>query len=174
MDGDEVDETSPVGENASPKAPIGKLPGGLGGADADAADNEDGNNIINNKEIAFIFKSNRDDHPEKAYYDDGNPELYSDDKLAKRKALKSDPDVMSAIKEFMTSSFSFTPQKIVTKDQYMQKFTKIGQILRPNTEAEELQKLVKEDYDVDNENNQQDTVDEEKLYDSLFELADLW
>ena len=94
--------------------------------------------------------------------------------MAKRKALKEDIDVQNAIKEFISTSFSFTPQKIVTRDQYFQKFIKIGQILRPSTEAEELQKLVKEDYDRDNNNNQQDTIDEEKLYDSLFELADLW
>ena len=134
---------------------------------------EDGN-MIQNKHIQFIFNPNRDNFPEKPYFEDGNPELYSNENMAKRKALKEDVDVQNAIKEFMTASFTFTHQKIVTRDQYFQKFIKIGQILRPNTEAEELQKLIKEDYDRDNNNNQQDTIDDDKLYESLFELADLW
>ena len=70
--------------------------------------------------------------------------------------------------------FNLTAHNIVTRDVYFKVFVKIGQILRPNIDIEELQKLIKEDYDRDNGNNQQDTIDSDKLYDSLFELADLW
>lgn len=46
--------------------------------------------------------------------------------------------------------FNLTSQNIVTRENYFKVFIKVGQILRPRTEAEELQKLVKEDYDRDN------------------------
>lgn len=143
------------------------------GAGAMATEPEKDPNIIQNPEIAFIFNPKRDLPPSKAYYFDGNPDLYSNDKVAKRKQLKEDPIVQEAIRDFM-NLFSMTAQNIITRDVYFKVFIKIGQILRPNTDAEELQKLIKEDYDRDNGNNQQDTIDSEKLYDSLFELADLW
>ena len=162
---------TPVDDTAAPGEPSGKLPSGLGGVDTGG--NEDEGNI-QNKEIAFIFNPKRDNFPVKPYYEDGNPELYTSENQTKRDALKEDVDVQNAIKEFMTTSFTFTAQKIVTRDQYFQKFLKIGLALRPETEAEELQKLIKEDYDRDNNNNQQDTIDEDKLSASLFELADLW
>ena len=130
-------------------------------------------NIIQNPEIAFIFNPNRDAFPSKPYFEDGNPDLYTNDKMAKRKTLREEPIVQEAIRDFM-NLFQQTAHKIVTRDVYFKVFIKIGQILRPNTEAEELQKLIKEDYDRDNGNNQQDTIDSEKLYNSLFELADLW
>ena len=138
-----------------------------------SVDQEKDPNIIQNPEIAFIFNPKRDSFPAKAYFDDGNPELYSNDKVLKRKQLKDDPIVQEAIRDFM-NLFSLTAQNIVTRDVYFKVFIKIGQILRPSTEAEELQKLIKDDYDRDNGNNQQDTIDSDKLYDSLFELADLW
>jgi hypothetical protein len=67
--------------------------------------------------------------------------------------LKEDPIVQEAIRDFM-NLFSMTSQNIVTRDVYFKVFIKIGQILRPNTEAEELQKLIKEDYDRDNGESQ--------------------
>ena len=130
-------------------------------------------NAIQNPEIAFIFNPNRDAFPSKPYFEDGNPDLYTNDKMAKRKTLKEEPIVQEAIRDFM-NLFHLTSQKIVTRDVYFKVFIKIGQILRPNTDAEELQKLIKEDYDRDNGNNQQDTINDEKLYETLFELADLW
>ena len=165
-------DESPKPEATPVAAKAAKMPSSIGGMPG--LDGDEESNIIQNKEIGFIFNPNRDAFPAKPYYEDGNPDLYSNEKMAKRKALKEDIDVQNAIKEFMSTSFTFTAHKIVTRDVYFQKFIKIGQILRPNTEAEELQKLIKEDYDRDNNNNQQDTIDEEKLYDSLFELADIW
>lgn len=172
MEGEETkQEVEGAEAPAEATAPGEKTASGIPGM---GGENDEESNMIQNKEIGFIFNPNRDNFPEKPYYEDGNPELYSNDKMAKRKALKEDVDVQNAIREFMTASFSFTPHKIVTRDQYFQKFIKIGQILRPKTEAEELQKLIKEDYERDNEGKQEDTIDEDKLYDSLFELADLW
>ena len=34
--------------------------------------------------------------------------------------------------------------------------------------------MVKDEYEVDNESNQQPTITRDKLYNSLFELADIW
>ena len=167
----EENEDGPAAD-ATPAEGMTKMASGVGGIPG--LETQDDGNLIQNKEIAFIFNPNRDAFPEKPYFDDGNPELYSNEKMAKRKALKEDIDVQNALKEFITASFRLSAQKVVTRDEYFQKFTKIGQILRPSTEAEELQKLIKEDYDRDNNNNQQDTIDEDKLFESLFELADLW
>ena len=114
-----------------------------------AAQPENDPNAIQNQEIAFIFKQERDNFPAKPYYDDGDPSNYSNEKKAKRDQLKTDPIVQESIREFM-GLFNLTSQNIVTRENYFKVFIKVGQILRPRTEAEELQKLVKEDYDRDN------------------------
>lgn len=61
----------PVEEAASPKKQF-TLPG-MGDASGD--------NRQINQEIAFIFDPNRDIFPNKPYFDDGNPEFYSEENI---------------------------------------------------------------------------------------------
>lgn len=65
----------------------------------------------------------------------------------------------------------YSEDSILTKQEYIKHFLKIAMILRPNIEPDDLQQTVKEDYEADNAN---DSITREVLYNSLFELADIW
>ena len=45
--------------------------------------------------------------------------------------------------------FKKNAQGNVTKDEYMRVFINVGMILRPGIDADELQKIIKEDFDND-------------------------
>lgn len=77
----------------------------------------------------------------------------------------------------------------MSKEEYFRVFVKVGMILRPTIDSDELTKFIKEDFDNDSQDknetddakggeNQppklQDYLDEKKLIDGLFELADTW
>jgi len=159
--------------------------GGEGEDDMKGDDGEEnkGNeldNKIKNPDIAMLFNPNRDVFPSKPYYEDGNPDLYSDDNLLKRTELKTDPTVSEAIRDFI-NLFKKSSNGSVTKEEYFRVFMKIGMILRPNTDPDELQKLIKDDFDrefeqmpAENQNSAHDSISGDRLYDSLYELADIW
>jgi len=97
-------------------------------------------NKINNPEIAFIFDPNRDAFPSKPYYDDGNPDYYSEESIKKWQALKEDPIVKEAIEKVITSEFKklYNDEVVLTKQDYFSVFLKIALILRPGIEPDEL------------------------------------
>jgi len=68
----------------------------------DGAGEHDNQNKILNKDLAYVFLQNRDNFPAKPYYEDGNPEMYTQESMQKRYALRSNPTVHEAIKDFMT------------------------------------------------------------------------
>ena len=81
-----------------------------------------------------------------------------------------------------------------SKDEYCRVFIKVGQILRPGIDTDDLAKIIREDFESDSvekkkqkkegeeaeaeEDDQPprhtDQLDNEKLEDALFELADHW
>ena len=63
--------------------------------------------------------------------------MYSDDNMKKRNDLKKDPIVKEAIDDFMTE-FSLNNQRQCTKEEYFKVFMKVGMILRPGIEADDL------------------------------------
>ena len=68
--------------------------------------------------------------------------------MKKRQQLKKDPIVKEAIDDFMTE-FSRNGQQQCTKEEYFKVFMKVGMILRPGIEADDLQRIVKEDFELD-------------------------
>ena len=99
------------------------------------------------------------------------------------------------------NEFQRNSQGQCSKEEYFKIFMKIGMILRPGIEADDLQRIIKEDFELDSmdkmvvkeedkddvnkqERTQQeyeqqpqksyDYLDAEKLYDALFTLADTW
>ena len=52
---------------------------------------------IANEELRYVFKSGRDYFPAKPYADDGNTDLYSEEALQAREALRTNPNVRTAI-----------------------------------------------------------------------------
>ena len=98
--------------------------------------------------MAYVFTATRDNFPAKPYHEDGNPEMYTKESMEKRNALKKNDVVVSAIEEFMTE-FKTNAKREVSKEEYMRVFMNVGMILRPGLEADDLQKIVKDDFEND-------------------------
>ena len=119
--------------------------------------------------------------------------------MEKRKNLKYNGLVRAAIEEFM-QEFQPDSKGNVTKEDYMRTYMKIVTILRPASDSDEIQTLLAADWELDsadkppnfddfedenqraqaqrdweaqaNKNYEQLTKD--KMYDSLYMLADNW
>lgn len=145
-------------------------------------------NKIESESLAFIFKANRDIFPAKPYNEDGNPEMYTQANKDKRQALRNNPIVLEAIQKF-SKEFTWSgpsSNRVVSKEEYFRIFVKVGMILRPGIDSDELTKFIKEDFDNDSQDKSeaepvdgqppklQDYLDEKKLFDGLFELCDTW
>lgn len=48
----------------------------------------------------MVFMPTRDAFPNKPYYEDGNPEMYSKENMDKRNMLKDNETVLDAIRDF--------------------------------------------------------------------------
>lgn len=90
--------------------------------------------------------------------------------------MKDDPIVKEAIDTFIAWEFKsiYNDEKPISKQEYIQTFLKIALILWPGIEPDELQQIVKDDYENDNQNQPTETITRPVLYKSLFELADIW
>lgn len=110
-------------------------------------------NKIESEALAYIFKANRDIFPAKPYNEDGNPEMYTKDNIDKRKALRNNPIVLEAITKF-SKEFQWTgpsSNRVVSKEEYFRIFVKVGMILRPGVDSDDLTKFIKEDFDNDSQ-----------------------
>ncbi len=58
--------------------------------------------------------------------------------MEKRNSLRTNEQVKDAINTFMTTEFVRNAQGHCTKEDYFKVFIKIGTILRPNIEADDL------------------------------------
>ena len=160
----------------------------------------------NNADLEYVFKADRDTWPPrpfekvppKPYPDDGNPDMYTPENIEKRDALRSHPNVKSGIETFMKRFTRSGTTKLCTKDEYVRVFVRVGQILRPGIDIDDLGKIIREDFDNDcrekkrprqpvegEELKEQDEeeeeaprqmeqIDDDKLQEALFELADTW
>ena len=159
---------------------------------------------IRNQNLQYVFQPSRDHFPAKPYYEDGDPSMYSEANMILRDDLKDSASVRGAIVDFVTNHFVLQggSNRLCTKDEYIKAFMKVGQVLRPGIDTEELAKLIREDFESDtqprkrrkrkqedDEGDEQqqdqeeqeaeppkntDALTEEQLHDALFELADTW
>ena len=175
--------------------------GALGGDDAlgDAGADKQ----VKNSEIQYLFSHERDQFPNKAYHEDGNPDMYSKENIEKRRALLRNDTVVEAINDFM-KEFKMNSQGQVSRDEYFRVFINVGSLLRPGIDADDLQKIIKEEFEADTQDNKPlfvseedqkaaaeleaanasqgqqnipktyDFIDQPKLFRALFELADVW
>ena len=74
--------------------------GGLGGDDALGEPGAD-KGQVKNSEIQYLFSHERDQFPNKAYHEDGNPDMYSKENIEKRRSLLRNETVVEAINDFM-------------------------------------------------------------------------
>ena len=117
------------------------LPGG---------EENDDTNKIKSKGLQFVFSGQRDNFPHNPcpYNDEGNPDMYSKENKQKREDLRSHPVVSDGIKDFMTE-FQTNHKGECSKEEYFKIFMKIGTILRPGIEADDLNRIIKEDFEMD-------------------------
>ena len=73
----------------------------------------------------------------------------------------SNETVQDAINDFMTE-FRKNPQGNISKDEYFRVFINVGMILRPGIDADDLQKIIKEEFDNDTSDNKVLFVTEEE------------
>ena len=170
----------------------------------DGAKPEDGQedqNKIKSEGLKFVFMGpKRDDFPNPCpYFDDGDPEMYTKENMEKRKNLKYNGLVRAAIEEFM-QEFNPDHKGNVTKEEYMRTYMKIVTILRPASDSDEIQTLLAADWELDSAdkapdfdaitdetkraaaqkeweaqaNKNYEQLTKEKMYDSLYMLADNW
>ena len=131
--------------------------------------------------------------------------MYSENNMQKRDDLKDSPSVRGAIVDFVSNHFTLqgNSNRLCSKDEYIRTLMKVGQVLRPGIDTEELAKLIREDFESDQQPRKRrkkktddddeqaeappedeaqeaeppknaDALTEEQLHDSLFELADTW
>ena len=127
-----------------------------------AGDDPNEANKIKSEGLKFVFNANRDIFPHNPcpYHEDGNPEMYSKESMEKRRQLRDDVVVKEAINTFMLE-FSTTNSGACSKEEYFKVFHKIGSILRPGIEADELQRIIKEDFEMDSLDKAPVTGDED-------------
>ena len=112
----------------------------------------------NNKDLEFVFKNDRDSWPPrplmhippKPYPDDGNPEMYTEENIERREQLRNHPNVKSGIEQFLRR-FTRTgkDKKNCPKEEYVRVFVRVGQILRPGIDIDDLGKIIQEEFDND-------------------------
>ena len=112
--------------------------------------NEENPNPIKSKDLQYVFQPGRDHFPAKPYYEDGDPTMYTSENMDARDELRDNPRVREQIHEFVTKQFVLQGNsKMCTKDEYCRVFMKVGQILRPGIDTDELARLIREDFEND-------------------------
>ena len=113
---------------------------------------ENDGKLITSEELKYVFKSGRDYFPAKPYADDGNTDLYSNEALMQREALRSNPGVRGAITKFVSTNFAMSgggSNKHITKEEYMKVFVQVGTILRPGMDTDQLMEFIRDDFEND-------------------------
>ena len=107
----------------------------------------DDGNKIQYEGNRFVFSKDRDTFPMYPcfYVDDGNPDMYTEENMKKRKSLKDNDIVRGAIKDLMLD-FQLDRTKNCSKEEFVRVMMIIGTALRPNIEADELNELINHDF----------------------------
>ena len=76
--------------------------------------------------------------------------MYTAESMEAREALKKSPIVKEAIMDFIQNQFTGRNAKgHCQKEEYIKVFMNVGAILRPNIDADDLSKLIREDFELD-------------------------
>ena len=114
-------------------------------------------NKIKHEGLQFVFSQNRDAFITNPcpYADDGNPDMYTQENIEKRNNLRTSPIVKKSIDDFITDNFTLQSNNC-SKEEYFKMFMKIGTILRPGIEADDLNRIIKEDFETDSQDKAPD------------------
>ena len=97
----------------------------------------EGKTEIKNAEIQYLFSHERDQFPNKAYHEDGNPDMYTKENIEQRRVIYRNDTVEEAINDFM-KEFKMNSQGQVSRDEYFRVFINVGILLRPGIDADDL------------------------------------
>ena len=86
--------------------------------------------------------------------------MYSKENIEKRRSLLRNDTVVEAINDFM-KEFKMNSQGQVSRDEYFRVFINVGSLLRPGIDADDLQKLIKDEFEADTQDNKPLFVSEE-------------
>ena len=75
--------------------------------------------------------------------------MYTQENIKAREALRTHPNVKAGIENFMKNFRKEGSKGMISKDEYCRVFIKVGQILRPGIDTDELAKIIREDFDSD-------------------------
>ena len=110
----------------------------------------------NNKDLEYVFNHERDNWPSplvclppKPYPDDGNAFMYTPENVQRRESLRHHPNVKAGIEQFMKRFTRPGKTLMCSKDEYVRVFLRVGQILRPGLDIEDMQKLLTEEFESD-------------------------
>ena len=108
-------------------------------------------NKIKDQGLIFVFSQIRDNFPTNPcpYYDDGNPDMYTAENMKSRDDLKKNEVVRDAINDFIKNQFNLEKNGDCTKEEYYMVFSKICMILRPGIDSDDMQRIIKEDFEND-------------------------
>lgn len=109
---------------------------------------------VAHEEINFLFDPIRDVENGEPYYKDGDLEHYSTENMEKRKALKEETMVKKRINTFMNLFQIDKKTNCVTRESYIEVFTKIGGILHPSLPKSEIDELVELDWEHDSKESE--------------------
>ena len=128
-----------------------EMDGGMGAMDDPTNPAGDDHNKIKSEGLRFVFMGNRDNFPNNpcTYYEDGDPGMYTKESMDKRKELQSNAIIRDALDEFINYQFTLDRQAKCAKEEYIKVFMKVGLILRPDIEAADLERIIKEDWELD-------------------------
>ena len=124
---------------------------------------------ITSPALAFVFNPKRDER--KKYHLDGDSEMYTQQAVSQRAALKSAPGVVTCIHNFM-SLYKENNSGGISRADYESMQIKLCQVLRPGITLAEIQGVIDEDWKRDTKGASE--LSKEHLFDSLFELCDVW
>lgn len=122
------------------------------------------------KEIGFIFDPSKYEG-EIHYARDGNMGFYTKDNEKKRADLKKDMMIEEAINSVM-DVYAFERDGKLMKPEYVKVHSCIARILRQDLQDASIQRLIEEDWNHDSKGK--GYMDRQEVYDSLFELGDIW
>jgi hypothetical protein len=123
-------------------------------------------------EMNFLFDGKvNDTTSEKPYHKDGDMEFYTPENVKKRDTLKTNKMVMESINRFMTI-YNFDRDYRIDRDEYFKVHTRIAKLFRKDIKEKTLKKILEEDWKHDSKGKP--SMSKQDVFDSLFELADIW
>merc|ERR1712194_369043 len=134
---------------------------------------------MTNLQTALLFNPWRDKISQMdgktLYADDGNPAMGTDVNLEKRERVRSHPAICDALSR-LTTLYDREEEDQIPKSEYIRNYLKIFAVLQPDVPTQEARTEAEEDWLSDNELEREssETISEETLANSLFELSDLW